>query len=182
MKLLKAILFASLVVVGAQQVHAQTQRFFLFEQPRPFKHPAKIPRPILNVMRQELEGRRGCELRSSTNLADWFFGSRIYLAPNRRAFILRSHKDCLNGADNDWFWIVLKTPRGYKPVLFAGTISVYVRSSKSQGLRDIETNAATAAIRFKDVYKYDGNVYKLTDCFEAQPFEAPLKPVPCRNP
>ena len=132
-------------------------------------------------MRHEITNRPGCGVNQSTNLSGWFFGSRIYLASHRRAFILRTHHDCLNGVDNDWFWIVLKTSRGYRMVLFDGTISVYVRGSKSHGLRDIETNAATAAIAFRNVYKFDGDVYKLVECLEAMPVEAKLKPVPCRN-
>lgn len=179
MKLSKALLFASLIAFTAQQT--QAQRHFFFEEPKPFKHPVKIPQAVLNVMRAEIEGRRGCQLTQSTNLGHWFIGSRIDVASNRQAFILRSHKDCLNGADNDWFWIVLKTSGGYRVVLFSGTISVSVRNSKSHGLRDIETNAATAAISFRDVYKFDGTAYKRTDCFEAMPVNAKLQRVPCRS-
>ncbi len=170
-----AIVFWLAVPLAAQQ------RFFFFEEPKPFKHPAKIPRAVLDVMRHEITNRPGCGVNTSTNLSGWFFGSRVYLAPNRRAFILRTHQDCLNGADNDWFWIVLKTSGGYRMVLFDGTISVYVRGSKSHGLRDIETNAATAAIAFRKIYKFDGDVYKLAECMEAMPVEAKLKRVPCRN-
>ena len=157
------------------------QRSFFFEEPNPFKHPVKIPRAVLQVMRREIEGQRGGHLNESTNLADWFFGARIALGTNRPAFILRSHEDFLNGADNDWFWIVLQTSRGYRMVLFAGTISVSARNSKTHGLRDIETNMATAAIAFRNVYKFKGTVYKLTDCFEAMPVEAKLKRVSCRD-
>lgn len=176
----KLTLILSLIAFSALPSAAQ-QRFFFFEQRNPFKRPARIPRAVLDVMRHEIEGRRGCNVNQSTNLSRWFFGSRIDLAPGRRAFILRSHQDCLNGVDNDWFWIVLKTSRGYRMVLFDGTISVKVRSSKSHGLRDIETNAATAAIAFRTVFKFDGQVYKRTQCFEAMPVEARLTAVPCDN-
>jgi len=176
----KLIPVVSLIFFSASSLAAQ-QRFFFFEEPKPFKHTANIPRAALQVMRHEIENRRGCNIDQSTNPARWFFGSRINLSPRRRAYILRSHQDCLNGADNDWVWIVLKTSRGCQMVLFDGTISVYVRNSTSHGLRDIETNMATAAIAFRDVFKFDGNVYKRTHCFEAMPVEAKLKPVPCDN-
>ena len=176
----KLIPIVGLIIISASPLAAQ-QRFFFFEQRNPFKRPAKIPRAVLDVMRLEIQNRRGCNVNKSTNLSGWFFGSRINLAPNRRAYILRSHQDCLNGADNDWVWVVLKTSRGYRMVFFDGTISVYVRSSKSHGLRDLETNAATAAIAFRNVFTFDGNVYKRTQCFEAMPVEAKLKPVPCDN-
>jgi hypothetical protein len=179
MKLSKALLFASLIVFAAQQ--SPTQRYFFLEEPKPFKHPVKIPLPVLDVMRHEIEGRRGCQLTQFRNLERWFTGSRIDLASNRRAFILRSDEQCLNGADNDWFWIVLETSRGYRVVLFAGTISVAVRNSRSHGLRDIETNAATAAMSFKDIYKFDGTAYKRTNCFEAMPVDAKLQRIPCRS-
>ena len=176
----KLIPIVALIIFSASSLAAQ-QRFFFFEEPKPFKHPAKLPRAVLQVMRHEIVNRRGCNVNQSTNLSPWFFGSRINLAPRRRAYILRSHQDCLNGADNDWVWIVLKTSRGYRMVLFDGTISVHVRNSKSHGLRVIETNMATAAIAFRDVFKFDGSVYKRTQCFEAMPVEAKLKPVPCDN-
>jgi len=179
---MKAKLFPIVVsiIISASPLAAQ-QRFFFFEQRNPFKHSVKLPRAVLDVMRYEIQNRRGCTVTESTDLSRWFFGSRINLAPDRRAYILRSHQDCLNGADNDWVWVVLKTSRGYRMVFFDGTISVYVRSSRSQGLRDLETNAATAAIAFRDVFQFDGKMYKRTQCFEAMPVEAKLKSVPCDN-
>jgi hypothetical protein len=176
----QVLLSLAMVLSVAAPIVAQ-QRFFFFEQRNPFKRPVKIPRAVLQVMRDEIKDRRGCQINETTNVGRWFFGSRIYLGGTRRAFILRSHQDCLNGANNDWFWIVLQTSHGYRMVLFDGTISVFVRNSKSHGLRDVETNAATAAIAFRNVYKFDGEVYKLTDCFEAMPVEAKLKRVPCRT-
>lgn len=169
----------SVVVIISFATPLAAQRSFVFEEPNPFKHPVKIPSAVLPVMRREIEGQRGGHLNESTNLANWFFGSRIDLGTNRRAFILRSHENFLNGADNDWFWIVLKTSRRYRMVLFAGTISVYARNAKTHGLRDIETNMATAAIAFRNIYKFNGTVYKLTNSFEAMPLEAKLKRVSC---
>src|ERR1043166_9211647 len=131
----KLTLILGFIALSASPSTAQ-QRFFFFEQRNPFKHPAKIPSAVLDVMRREIQNRRGCNVNESTNLSRWFFGSRLNLAPNRRAYILRSHQDCLNGADNDWVCVVLKTSRGYRMVFFDGTLSVYVRSSKSHGLRD----------------------------------------------
>ena len=78
-------------------------------------------------------------------------------------------------------WVLLKASRGYRMVLFDGRISVKVRNSKSHGLRDIETNAATAAIAFQVVFKFDASVYTRTQCFEAMPVEAKLKSAPCDN-
>jgi hypothetical protein len=87
----KLILTVSLIACSASPLVAQ-QRFFFFEEPKPFKHPVKIPTAALQVMRHEIENRRGCNVNQATNLSGWFFGSRIDLAPSRRAFILRSHQ------------------------------------------------------------------------------------------
>jgi hypothetical protein len=89
----------------------------------------------------------------------------------------------LNGVDNDWFWIFLKTGRGYRLVLTGGTISLTVRKSRTRGLRDIETNAATAQANYTDIYKFDDSVYKATTCLQTDFFPAGQKPkpVPCRT-
>lgn len=176
---MKPILLLTFILLIA--LPSVAQRHFFFEQPKPFKHPIKLPTGVLRVLRQEIERAHRCQLDQSTNISRWFVASRIDLGAGRQAFIARSYEDCLNGADNDWFWIILKTLRGYRLVLFEGTISVDVLKSKSHGLHDIETNVATARTNYIKSYRFNGSVYKAHICTEATPVDAKPERVPCRE-
>ncbi len=162
MNFFRPILLLSLLIAFAPASAAQ--KFFLFEQPRPFKHPIKLPGGALQLLRGEIKDIRGCGVNQSTDISRWFIASRISLGGRRRAYIARSHENCLNGVDNDWFWIVLKTGRGYRLLLHGGTISLAVRNTRTHGFPDIETNAATAEGNYTDTYKFDGTAYKAQKC------------------
>jgi hypothetical protein len=175
----RAILLFVLLLLAAPLSVAQ--KHFFFEQRRPFKHPVKLPGGALQLLRREIKGMRGCGVNQSTNIASWFKASRIDLGANRRAFIVRSYQDCLNGVDNDWFWIVLKTPRGYQLLLHGGTISLTVRTARTRGFPDIETNAATAEGNYTDIYEFDGAVYKAHTCTHTSFSTGKPERVSCRT-
>jgi len=153
-----------LVFLLLAQTASIGQRHFFFEQQRPFRHPVELPRAALEVLKREVQSERRCGLDQSTDISSWFKASRIDLGARRRAFIVRSYQDCLNGVDNDWFWILLKTQREYRLLLRGGTISLSVRDASTRGFPDIETNAATAEGNYTDLYKFDGTVYKAHRC------------------
>jgi hypothetical protein len=175
---MKLLLFLILILLSAAQSVAQTH-FYLDE---PFKYPAKIPDGVVPLLRDEIkEACPGETVTRGTAVKSWFSASRINLNGDSSALILKSSKYCLTGADNNWFWIFLKTVRGYRLVLTAGTISVAVLRTKSHGLRDIETNVATARTNHMNVYRFNGSVYRPRICTEATPVEAKPKRVPCRT-
>ena len=160
--------FRAIIVIGLLLAAVQispAQKFFLFEQPKPFKHPVQLPPGALQVLRREISTRRGCNLTESSNISKWFIASRISLGANRRAYIARSYKNCLNGADNDWFWIVLRTRAGYRLLLHGGSVSLTVHNRRTRGFPDLEANTGTGAGMYADVYKFDGTVYKLDSCW-----------------
>jgi hypothetical protein len=173
----KSILLLILVFVSATSVVAQ--RHFYFDEP--FKQPVKIPAGVLGLVRQEIERAHMCRLTRTTKVSSWFSASRIDLSPRHTSIILKSVEGCLNGVDNDWFWIFLKTERGYRLVLTGGSISLDVLKNQSRGLRDIETNAATARTNYTNIYRFDGSVYKMSTCTEASPVGAKPEVVPCRT-
>jgi hypothetical protein len=175
----RPILFCVLLLLAAPSSVAQ--KHFFFEQPRPFKHPVNLPSGALQLLRREIEGMRGCSVSQSTNIAPWFKASRIDLGANRRAYVVRSYEDCLNGVDNDWFWIVLNTPRRYQLLLHSGTISLTVRTARTLGFPDIETNAATAEGNYTNIYKFNGTVYKAHTCTHTSFSTGKPERVPCRT-
>ena len=159
----RAIVLFGLLLVPVQSSPAQ--KFFMFEQPKPFKHQVKLPSGALQILRQEAANKRGCAVNQSTDFSKWFIASRISLGANRRAYIARSHEDCLNGVDNDWFWIILNTRSGYRLLLHGGTVSLTVHNRRTRGFPDLEANTGTGAGMYTDMYKFDGTVYKLDSCW-----------------
>lgn len=149
------------------------QTSFYFDEP--FKQPAKLPKAMVPLLRDVVN--ESCHGQGTTEKADlrsWFVSSRITLNRDRLAFIVRSsdESNCPTGVDNVWFWVFLKTTKGYRRVLSGGTLLVDVLRSKSHGLHDIETNVATARTNYEKFYRFDGTVYKLRKCMESTPVGA----------
>jgi hypothetical protein len=175
---MNSILWLGLILLSAVSSAAQTH-FYLDE---PFKHPADIPDGLVPLLRREIKKACSGETVSrETDVKTWFSASRIDISGHRPAFIVASSKTCLTGADNDWFWIFLKTPRGYRLVLHGGTISLDVLRAGTHGLRGIETNVAAGPTNYKTIYEFNGSVYKARRCMESTPVEAKPKRVPCRT-
>jgi len=147
-----------------------------------FKRPAKIPAALVPLLREVVN--ESCPGRVTTENVDprsWFAASRITLNQHRLAFIVIASGDrlCLTGIDNVWFWVFLKTAKGYRKVLSGGTLFVDVLKSKSHGLHDIETNVATASTNYRNFYRFDGTVYKMRKCMQSTPVGAKHVTVPC---
>jgi hypothetical protein len=175
---MKAILLTIVLFLFAATSLAQTH-FYLDE---PFKRPAKIPDGLVPSLRDEVKSTcHGDALFQVADVRTLFSASTITLDNHQRAFILKSGHHCLTGGDNDWFWIFLRTQKGYRKILTGGTISLDVLRTKTRGLRDIETNGATARTNYGRIYKFNGRIYNADRCTESTPVEAKPKRVPCRQ-
>ncbi len=177
---MKSILFLMAILLCATPLAAQTH-FYL---DGPFQHPAKIPDGLVPLLLGEIKSTCPREtVNQTTDVRSWFSASRITINNHRPTFIVKSNHHCLNGVDNDWFWIFRETARGYRLVLSSGTISLDVLQTKTRGLRDIETNVATAQTNYMTIYKFNGSLYKARVCTEAAMRERNPKPhrVPCRQ-
>jgi hypothetical protein len=174
---MKPILLLTLALLTT--IPAVAQIHFYFNEP--FKQPAKIPNALVPLIRKIAKSCRGETINQSTNIRSWFDASKISIHPSRSAFILRSTKSCLNGVDDDWFWIFVKSSQRYRLALTGGAIVLDVLKSKRHGLRSIETNAATANTNYKDVYEFDGAIYKRSRCMQSSPPGATARRVPCRT-
>jgi hypothetical protein len=179
LKSLKPILLLISVLLIAQPLVAQ-RHFYLEER---FKNQVKIPSDVLGLMRQEIERKRMCRIDDQTNISSWFSASRIDLGAGETALILASDQMCLNGADNNWFWVFLRRQNHYRMVLTGGTLSVDVLRSTNSGLHNIETNVATANTNYTNVYKFNGQAYRARICLEMALFPDNQKPkrVSCRS-
>jgi hypothetical protein len=179
MKLSKSIPVLLAILLSVVTSVAQTH-FYLDE---PFKRPAKIPDALVPLLRDIAQECRAERVNAGTDVRSWFSASKINIGDDRSALILKSGKWCLNGVDNNWFWIFRKTARGYRLLMSAGTISLDVLEARTRGLRNIETNAATAQTNYTNIYKFDGERYKARICSETAMFPTGQKPkrVPCRT-
>jgi hypothetical protein len=175
----KSILLLVVILLSAGTSLAQTH----FHLDEPFKRPAKIPDALVPLLGDIAKGCRAERVNRGTSVKSWFSASKINVSDDRSSLILKSGKWCLNGVDNDWFWIFRKTARGYRLLMSAGSISLDVLKSTNRGLRDIETNAATAQTNYTNIYKFDGERYKVRICSETDIFPTGQKPkrVPCRT-
>ena len=175
---MKSILLISVIFLFAAPATAQTH-FYLDE---PFKRPVKIPEGLVPLLREEIKSTCGGDAAfQGTAVRALFSASRINLSNRGPTFIVKSNHHCLTGADNDWFWVFLRTRKAYRKILTAGTISLAALRTQSHGLRDIETNGATARTNYGRIYKYDGSIYNAARCTESTPVEAKPKRVPCRQ-
>ncbi len=168
-----------MVLLCLTAASASAQRHFFFDQPESFRHPVKLPREVLPLLRREVDAIAGCNEKPSKE-APSFTASRINLGANRPGIIVRVFEDCSHSADNFWFWILLKTRRGYRSLLRAGTVSVTVRNARAHGFPNIETNAATAEGNYTNVYKFDGSVYKVDMCTHTSFATRKTERVTCR--
>jgi hypothetical protein len=175
----KPILLIGLILLSGLPLMAQ-RHFYLEDR---FNFKAKIPRDVSNLLLQEIKRRHLCCLNGLSDISPWFSAARIDLGGPGSALILASDHGCLNGADNNWFWVFLKRQKRYRMVLTGGTLSVDVVRSTSFGLHNIETNVATANTLYTNVYKFNGSVYKPRMCSETAIFPDNQKPkrLPCRS-
>jgi len=156
------------------------QRHFYLEDRSNFK--AKIPRDVSNLLLQEIKRRHLCRLNGLSDISPLFSAAHIDLGP-ASGLILASDQGCLNGADNDRFWVFLKRKKRYRMVLTGGTVSVDVVLPTSFGLHNIEPNVAKATTIYTNVYKFNGSVYKPHMCSETTMFPDKQKPkrISCRS-
>ena len=169
--------FVLLFLLGGSSA---AQKRFFFDQPEPFRHEIKLPAHVVQLLRHEVASVPGCNEKPPSQISPSFIGSRITLGANRRTLIALAYEDCSHSADRFWFWILLKTQHRYGVLLRAGTDSVTVRNARTHRFPDLETNVATAADNYTNVYKFDGTAYKVDVCTRTSFATRKTERVPCR--
>ncbi len=169
--------FVLLCLVGFS---TPAQKHFFFDQPEPFKRQINLPADVVQLLRHEIAGVPGCNEKPSSQISPSFIGSRINLGAHRQTFIALAYDDCGHSADRFWFWILLKTAGRYRILLRAGTDSVHVRNARTHRFPDLETNVATAADNYTNIYKFDGTAYKVDMCTRTSFATRKTERVPCR--
>ena len=169
-----------LILLALMNGTSAAQKHFFFDGPEDFRQPAKLPDATHAFLAGELARIPGCDEKPSTETPS-FRAWRINLGAKRRALIVRVYEDCSHSADGFWFWIVLKNRSGYRSLLRAGSVSLTVRRVRTHGFPDIETNSATGQFNYKNIYKFNGTVYKVNRCTHTAFDTGKTEPVPCRK-
>jgi hypothetical protein len=138
----------------------------------PVEKPEVLPTEALPVLAQEV-GVASClegnELPVDRLPAYWFVASRIHLGGHDETDYVvlpnltvnpESSALCFLGANTGQFWIVRKTPKGYRLLLSVRTHSLDILSSRSNGLRDIEAETVFVRESTITLFKFDGSQYK----------------------
>jgi hypothetical protein len=125
-------------------------------------HPVELSTDVLKLLLATKEGKQGLTFASEEERKDpsqLFIASEVHLGKKQRALVVLGRSG-MSGADNDWFWIVLP---GNHPriVLWAGAYSLRFLLTRTNGLRDVETQWSSASEVSTRLYKFDGGIYRL---------------------
>jgi hypothetical protein len=142
----------------------------------PIEKPSHLPQKALQELAKEV-GVASClenEGVSSDKLpSSWFIVSEIHLdGPNEVDLLVlpnlasepQHHPGpaaCFLGANTGQFWIIRKTPLGYRLVLSLFTHALTVLDSRSNLLRDIEAVTVSVHGETTSLFKFNGEQYKL---------------------
>ncbi len=167
-RLLLGIVFV--VAFAGSQSHAQTRvlREITFcEENTPYSVLLKSPVPtaIVSALMNTVEGRRARrEARDKGKpLAEsaLFVGTRIRLAGSAGTFFVVMGSSPMSGADNTWFWLVQQQGAKVTILLFTGGNCLTLLPTMTSGYRDIEADWASPGFARTEIYKWNGQSYKL---------------------
>lgn len=142
------------------------QRSFGAEEP--MRRPARIPKAVLRLLRQDERVRRCLSdaAERQKELASWFSASAVELNNDRRSDLLvKPENGCLWGANIVPFWIFRNGGAGYELVLKTHGLGVDILRKRTLGHHDVEVGAASADRSYGAVYKFDGKRYLPRRCW-----------------
>jgi hypothetical protein len=167
--------------VVAQHKRQQTAEFPYYVLEEPFSRPVPVSTSVLNFFRGWMKRQKiyGCGQKKYLD-ADMLSATNIKLNTDRfPELLVKSAYGCLNGADNDWFWVFQNTGRGYHLILFGGAYSVRPLRIVSKGFSDIQTDITIGDVNYTTIYKFNGREYRTVICTETPHSSSKPKRVPC---
>lgn len=132
----------------------------------PIENPVEIPDAVLRRLAQDEQFQRcydDIEKRTAKpSMLEWFSAAAVRLDDDARAdLVVKAEHPCLLGANIGPFWVFRNAGRGnYSLVLDESTLSLRVLRTRTNGLRDIRTQAASAREVYTSVWKFNGRSYQ----------------------
>jgi len=130
-----------------------------FEHPVPLNKSAKkalaSEQSIADVMKDE-------KLSVETMPEDWFTASEVHLSSPAEADLVVMGNLIARGPYTSAFWVLRKSPGGYRVVFHNDAHSLLVQRTKTNGLRNILTAVVTLRYNSTAKYGFDGKTYKIT--------------------
>ncbi len=161
------LIAGTVLILGSVSVEGQTaqpnqeQTHFSAED-EGAKHPVPLPSEVLAILRRdafvkdELEGDDIAPERLPTA---WFSASEITLGGRGEKDLIVVAEGLLRGANVDTFWVFVHRDQGYALVLTVPAFDIIVKSSRTNGYRNIEASAATAVTVTTASFRFDGHRY-----------------------
>jgi len=124
-------------------------------------HNIPLPISVRALLQNDPFVRETLQAESLASLPrSWTECSLVHLANNdERDYIVIGQRS-LAGAHATHFWVYRDTPQGMKLVLFAFTDSLWIKSKRTMGLRNIDALYYNAVNDGTIHYTFDGNQYR----------------------
>jgi hypothetical protein len=159
-----AIILATVVPAPAQSDGEPPGGRVFSEETPSFSHHVQIPPPALALVVRSRAARSvvgDLTAAERRNIAQYFVAETIQLTKSKERALLIRGLGKMSGADNDWYWIVASYKRHPRIILFAGCLSLEIRSKTSNGYDDIRAQWNSASFERTQLFRFDGKVYRL---------------------
>lgn len=129
-----------------------------FEHPVPLNESAKkalaSEQGIADVLKDE-------KLSVETMPEDWFTASEVHLSNPAEVDLVVMGNHIARGAYTSAFWVLRKSPEGYRVVFRNDAHDLQLLDTKTSGLRNILTDVITLRYGSTAEYAFDGTTYKI---------------------
>jgi hypothetical protein len=161
--LLWALAICSSVEGMSQPANRPQEQMKFSAEDQSVQQPAKIPADVWAVLQKDSSV---LHVLSSQNLgadqlpAAWFAVSEVHLNGARASDLIVVGKGLLQGANVTTFWVFTRGPAGMKLVLSVPAHDLAIRTSRTNGYRDIQVMMATAGRVSAATFRFDGQKYQ----------------------
>ncbi|HEX8713694.1 MAG TPA: hypothetical protein VF730_17595 [Terracidiphilus sp.] len=160
--------FESFVAAQAPNRRASREPTYFspdYQENDPLAHgrpPSDAVLPALLNTPEARENAGALQKLSHEDLRKIFSVVKIRLSDSNEVDEVALGHDPMSGADNDWFWIVRRSPGRPKVILSANGLSLELLDSRTLGYKNIRTFwSAPSGVSITCIYHYDGKQYRL---------------------
>lgn len=150
-----------------------------------FEHPVSLNKSAKKALASEqsiADVLTDEHLSVETMPEDWFTASEVHLSRPAEVDLVVMGNHIARGAYTSAFWVLRKSPDGYRVVFRKDAHSLELQKTKTNGLPNILTAVATLRYNSTAEYGFDGNIYKTTRrTFQPNGYSLQLEPTKYRT-